>query len=122
MIKILSRPLWCRVKSDAEYIETVRKRVRIRKRVAVICGVSSLVFFVAAIWVVNLFLGLFSEGHRLNASAVRVLGLLVGGLGGFLVSAAILHLAFAMNFLFGYRTERLLLKYFDMASSTKGNL
>ena len=124
MIKILSLPLWWRVKSDAEYIETVRKYVRISKRVAVFFIVVSLLCGVAAIWVGNLILRSFSEGHGLSALQIApgvAFGLLVGAVSGFFLFVAVLELGLAMSFVFGYRTEKLLLKYYDLASSPKGS-
>jgi H+/Cl- antiporter ClcA len=124
MIKILSLPLWWRVKSDAEYIETVRKYVRIGKKAAVFFIVVSLLCGLAAIWVGNMVLKSFSEGHGFSASEIApgmALGLLVGGISGFFLFVAVLELGLAMSFVFGYRTEKLLLKYYDLASRPKSN-
>lgn len=124
MIEILSRPLWRRVRTDAEYIESVRKQVSIGKKAAVFSAVVSLLCFVAAMWAGNAILRSFSEGHGYSALEIApgmALGLLVGAVSGFFVFAAVLQLGLAMSFVFGYRTEKLLLKYYDLASSPKSN-
>jgi hypothetical protein len=124
MIKILSLPLWWRVKSDGEYVDVIRRFLRSGKRAAAVCGTVSILCLVSALWVGNSILRSFAGGHGFTAMEVTpgiALGLLVGGISGFLITAAVLEGGLALSFVFGYRTEKLLVKYYDLASSPKSN-
>ena len=122
MSKFLSLPLWWRAKSDADYVERVRKQVRMGKKAAVFAVFMALLCGVAAIWVGQAILSLFQEGRQFPALEVALgmaLGLLAGGVSGFFLSIAVVQISLAARFVYGFRTEKLLLKYYDLAASSE---
>ena len=122
MSRFFSLPVWLRSTSDADYVEAIRQRVRRGSRAAVFGAVSAVLCILAAIRVGQSVLSVFQEEHRFPTAEIApgmALGLLAGAVSGCLISLAVVQLSLALRFVCGFRTEKLLLKYYDLAAGVK---
>ena len=124
-MRILSRSFWWTKKSDEEYVELVRRQIRFENKGAIFGVIASLLAFASAVVFGYLLLNAFTEfdkGHRFMFWEVTpgiALGIFVGLFAGFFCFIGIVELCLAMSFMKGFRTERLLLKFYDQAAAKK---
>src|SRR5207247_4906232 len=114
MSKFSSLSLWWRAKSDADYVERVRKQVCMGKKAAIFGVFMALLCVVAGIWVGHAILSVFQEGRQFPALEIApgmALGLLAGVVSVFFLSIAVIQISLAASFVHGFRTEKLLLMY-----------
>ncbi len=108
--------LYPKPKTDAEYVELIRKHVGRSKWLALFLGCLS-VGFLLAYWL--LWQKVYGSGdstiNKLNEtieSGVRI-GIMLGATEGLLLIFAASHAVFAVQYLLGDRTKRLMLKFYD---------
>ena len=124
MMKILSLPLPWVKRSDEEHIELVRRQIRLGEKGAVAVLLFALLAFAAALYFGCVLWGMFAEplGARfLEVTPGLGLGVIMGMIAGVLSFFGIIELGLAATLWFGFRTEKLLLKYYDMAKSQNRN-
>ena len=124
MITLLKFPTRWLIQSDADYVERLRKQMRFAKRAAIFGLIVAPLSFAAGIFFSAIIWREFDPGHVTRWADVApgaAIGVMVGTVSGGCVFWSVLQVMLATSLFHGFRTEKLLLKYYDQATaSTKG--
>jgi len=124
MKQFFSMPSWWRPKSDEEYARWIRRFVKMQKGMAAFNLAVALLCFGAAIGFGYSLLNIVAHPERLTFLELTpgiALGFLIGLMSGLFVFLGAIYVGVFLSFLLGFRTERLLLKYYDLASQQRTN-
>jgi len=123
-----------RKKSDREFVDALRRALRVERRIALACALVGIAFLVFAAWAViwterhvlkllEINRAVFETDHTARAEAAAQLAGLVAYATGLRIGALTTQAAFfgvllivgGLRFRFGRRKDRLLIHYFDLA-------
>ena len=126
-MRVFGMPLWPEKLSDEQYVERVRKGLRVISRMRYLTAAMGLILLGMVIWMIDMLLGMLKDfgnvepvvKHHLPPPSQEMIyatfyiAMLMGSFCGFLFNQALAHIGIAFA---DYRKERLLVECRDALS------